>query len=106
MNRRDCMKSLVGGVIGATATTGLAAEQDAERRSPIIDGAEHAWVLDDPKFPINPELSNCPTSRPGHDQTMERLLADMRKYDVDKVVISHVCYYGTDNSGSSGKRSR
>ena len=101
MNRRDCMKSLVGSAIGVTATTGLAATPNAEQRSPIVDGAEHAWVLDDPKFPINPELSNCPTSRPDYDQTMERLLADMRKYGVDKVVISHVCYYGTDNSYTS-----
>jgi hypothetical protein len=29
---------------------------------------------------------------------MEHLLADMKTYSIDKVVISHVVYYGSDNS--------
>jgi len=29
---------------------------------------------------------------------MEYLLGEMKTYGVDKVVISHVCYYGSDNS--------
>ena len=67
-------------------------------RSPIVNGAEHAWVIDDPGFPIDPGLSNCPNNKPTRNYSLEHLLAQMRVYGIDKVVISHVCYYGSDNS--------
>ena len=100
MHRRDCMKTLAGGALGvAVLPTGLAAVRANDtRRTPIVNAAEHAWVIDDPAFPINPRLSNCPSNKPKRSYTMEHLLAEMRVYGIDKVVISHVCYYGTDNT--------
>ena len=80
---------------GALAAPNAAAQEDD---APIINGAEHAWVLHDPRFPINTRLSNCPRAQVNREYSMETLLAEMRTYAVDKVVISHVCYYGTDNS--------
>jgi len=98
MKRRDCLKAMAGALGGATFTSSLAA---SPARAPIINGAEHAWVINDPKFPINPALSNCPHSKPKRNYSMEHLLAEMAVREIDKVVISHVCYYGTDNSYSS-----
>ena len=99
MDRRQCMQTLIGGVYGAATTAaGLAAPPEQPQTAPIVNGAEHAWVLDDPRFPINPELSNCPTNKPTRDYSMQHLLQQMKVYGIDKVVISHVCYYGTDNS--------
>ena len=95
MKRRECLKTLLGLFGGTAFVSHLLA---APRRTPIVNGAEHAWVIDDPKFPMNPRLSNCPNSRPSRDYSMEHLLAQMNVYGIDKVVISHVCYYGTDNS--------
>ena len=68
---------------------------------PIIDAAEHAWVLHDPRFQIDSEISSCPGGRPDHEQSGEDLIAGMKMYGVDRVVISHVCYYGRDNSYTS-----
>jgi predicted TIM-barrel fold metal-dependent hydrolase len=65
---------------------------------PIINCAEHAWVLNDADFPFNPELSNCPNSRPEHEESAENHLFTMQIYGVDKLVISQVCYYGRDNT--------
>ncbi|MCC6587401.1 MAG: amidohydrolase [Bryobacterales bacterium] len=66
-------------------------------RTPIVNGAEHAWVLYDKRFPIDPQLATCPTNLPKYEYPAEQILADMRSYNVDHVVISHVCYYGRDN---------
>ena len=71
--------------------------QGPARRTPVVNAAEHAWVLHDPRFPINPELATCPSGIPKYEYTAENILADMRSYGVDHVVISHVCYYGRDN---------
>ena len=68
---------------------------------PIIDAAEHAWVLHDPRFQIDSEISSCPGGRPDHELSGEDLIAGMKMYGVDRVVISHVCYYGRDNSYTS-----
>ncbi len=65
---------------------------------PVVNAAEHAWVTHDPRFPIRPELSVCPTGLPKYDYSGEQILADMKSYNVDHVVISHVCYYGRDNT--------
>lgn len=100
MDRRDCLTTLAGGALGAAVIPSQlsAADEKPEQKSPIVNGAEHAWVIDDPKFPINPRLSNCPNNEPKRNYSMEHLLAQMQVYGIDKVVISHVCYYGTDNS--------
>lgn len=84
----------------ALSTAGALAASDAAAKEadPIINAAEHAWVLHDERFPINSRLSNCPNNRPGREYSMEHILSQMQLYNVDKVVISHVCYYGTDNS--------
>jgi predicted TIM-barrel fold metal-dependent hydrolase len=66
--------------------------------TPIVNGAEHAWVIHDARFPIDPELATCPGNLPKHDYSAEYLLSEMRTYKVDHVVISHVCYYGRNNS--------
>ena len=68
---------------------------------PIINGAEPAWTLRDERFGIDPEVASCPRNLPDREQSAEDLLADMRSYGVDRVVISHVCYYGRDNSYAS-----
>ena len=71
--------------------------QTPPRRSPVVNAAEHAWVLHDSRFLINPELATCPSGIPKYEYSAENILADMRSYGVDHVVISHVCYYGRDN---------
>jgi L-fuconolactonase len=86
MTRREAF-ALAGGAALAAA---------APSRAPIVNGAEHAWVMYDPRFPINPALANCPDP-PSHEYSAEFLLAEMKTWGVDHVVISHVCYYGMDN---------
>ena len=67
-------------------------------RLPVINAAEHAWVVNDPRFPIRPELATCPKELVSYDYSAEYLLHEMQLYQNDHVVISHVCYYGRDNS--------
>lgn len=69
----------------------------AAGKAPVVNAAEHAWVLHDRRFPIDPTLAVCPANLPKHEYAAEHILADMRSYGVDHVVISHVCYYGRDN---------
>jgi len=66
-------------------------------RAPIINAAEHAWVINDPQFPIDPEISSCPSGKPKSAYSGEHLIAEMKTYGIDKTVISHVCYYGRNN---------
>ncbi len=89
LNRRQTLASLAA----------LAAQ--AQPRVPVVNAAEHAWVLNNPRYPIRPELSVCPASPPKHDYSAEFLLSEMKTYAVDHVVISHVCHYGRDNSYAS-----
>ena len=70
----------------------------SERSAPIVNASEHAWVINDPRFPVNPDLSNCPNQKMDHAYSMEHILSDMRVHSVDKVVILQFCLYGTDNS--------
>ena len=76
----------------------FAVAQAAPSPVPIINGGEHAWVLRDPRFAINPNLATCPNSLPKHEYSAESILELMRRNGVDKCVIIHVCYYGRDNS--------
>ncbi len=69
----------------------------AAPRAPVVNGAEHAWVTHDPRFPIDPQLATCTASLPRYDYSAEYLISEMHTYGVDSVVISHVCYYGRDN---------
>ncbi len=64
---------------------------------PIINASEHAWTLHDPRFVIDPQVSVCPNNVPDCEQTGESLIARMLEYNVDRTVISHVCYYGRNN---------
>jgi len=66
-------------------------------RAPIIDAAAHAWVVGNPKFPLDPAIATCPENMPTIDESAEHLLARMANYGIDQTVISHVCYYGRDN---------
>ena len=75
-----------------------AAFSAAPERAPIVNGAEHAWVLHDPRFPIRRELATCTGNLPNYEYSGEYLLSEMRTWGVDHVVISHVCYYGRENS--------
>ena len=96
MTRRTYLSTLTG-----AAVVGAAHSASAQRikRSPytIVNGGEHAWVLDDPRFPIRAESSVCATL-PKHQYSAEGILELMRRNGVDKTVIIHVCYYGRDNS--------
>ncbi len=74
-----------------------AAFAPAAAKAPVINGAEHAWVAGGWK----PDLATCPTNLPSHDYSGEYLMSEMKTYSVDGVVISHVCYYGRDNSYTS-----
>ena len=98
IDRREYLK-----LSGAAAFLAESAAQRAggSERSEIVNGAEHAWVIHDPRFAPDPRLSNCPSSVPDRDYSREHLLSQMRVYGIDKVVISHVCYYGTNNSYTS-----
>ena len=66
--------------------------------SPIINAAEHAWVIHDPRFAIDPEIASCPRNLPNREYSAEHLIAQMRIYGIHKTVISHVCYYGRNNA--------
>ena len=94
MNRRDYLK-----LTSASALAGAVPNPaPAANRTPIVNAAEHAWVIHDPRFAPDPRLANCPNTIPNRDYSREHLLAEMETYEVDKVVISHVCYYGVNNS--------
>ena len=69
----------------------------ADTPSPIINAAEHAWVINDPRFPIEREVASCPRHLPTSDYSAEHLIAEMNIYGIDRTVISHVCYYGRNN---------
>ena len=69
----------------------------ADNPSPIINAAEHAWVINDPRFPIEREFASCPDHLPTSDYSAEHLIAEMNIYGIDRTVISHVCYYGRNN---------
>jgi len=98
MKRREWLKTTLGALGSAALASEVVAAPD---RAPIVNGAEHAWVINNQRFPINPDRSNCPGSKPTRNYSMEHLLAEMGVHGIDKVVISHVCYYGTDNSYTS-----
>jgi predicted TIM-barrel fold metal-dependent hydrolase len=68
-----------------------------QSRAPVVNGAEHVWVLNS-KFPMTREMAVCPANFPEYEYSAEYLLSEMKTYHVDHVVISHVCYYGRDNS--------
>jgi predicted TIM-barrel fold metal-dependent hydrolase len=87
MTRRDVLR--LGAATVAPPATG---------RSPVVNAAEHAWVVNDPRFPIREEVATCPKNMAKYDYSAEYLLSEMQQYRNDHVVISHVCYYGRDNS--------
>ena len=87
MTRRDVLKLSAATVVPAPT-----------RRSPVVNAAEHAWVVNDPRFPIRPELATCPKNLVKYDYSAEYLLSEMQLHQNEHVVISHVCYYGRDNS--------
>ena len=87
MTRRDLLSAGAG-----------AALMPAAGRAPVVNAAEHAWVVNDPRFPIREELATCPKNLVKYDYSAEWLISEMDQYKNDHVVISHVCYYGRDNS--------
>jgi len=93
MTRRTAMVALAGGLAAAPASP----VRPQETRAPVVNAAEHAWVIHDPRFPIDPQLATCPQNLPAYDYSAEWLLSEMRTYQVDHVAISHVCYYGRNN---------
>src|SRR4029453_12315245 len=82
-------RELLLGSVGAAAAW-------TQPSAPVVNAGEHAWVLNS-KFPMSGELTVCP-NLPDHEYSAEFLLSEMKTYRVDHVVISHVCYYGRDNS--------
>jgi predicted TIM-barrel fold metal-dependent hydrolase len=69
-----------------------------ELRAPIVNASEHAWVTHDPRYAIEPGVATCPANLPRYDYSAEFLISEMRTYKVDQVLVSHVCYYGRNNS--------
>ena len=41
---------------------------------PIINAAEHAWVIHDERFPLDQEVATCPNSFPDYEQSGEDLI--------------------------------
>ena len=62
--------------------------------APVVDAAAHVWVVGDPRFPIDSAVASCPCSLPRIDESAKYVLARADAYGIDRVVISHVCYYG------------
>lgn len=91
MTRRQALATAAGAALPPTAPA----------RARVINCAEHVWVINNPKFPIDPALATCPTNLPDHDYSGEWLLDEMKRYNTDHTVISHVCYYGRDNRYTS-----
>jgi hypothetical protein len=90
MTRREC-------ILGGTAASVLTSASAAADKAPVVNAAEHAWVLHDPRFRIDPEIATCTSNLPKYEYSGEHILAEMRTHKVDHVVISHVCYYGRNN---------
>ena len=95
MTRREALARAAGAALAAGAPAAPPV------RAPVINAAEHVWVINDPKFPIDPQVATCPANLPGYAYSGEWLLDEMKRYNVDHVVISHVCYYGRNNSYTS-----
>jgi len=55
-------------------------------------------VVNNPRFPLDPGIATCPENMPTIDESAEHLIARMDTFGIDQTVISHVCYYGRDNS--------
>jgi L-fuconolactonase len=94
MTRRDLLSLAAGGALHVELAS-------TASRTPIVNAAEHAWVVHDPAFSLKAAESTCTTNFPGYDYSAEYLLSEMKTYGVDHVVISHVCYYGRNNSYTS-----
>ncbi|MCC6590529.1 MAG: amidohydrolase [Bryobacterales bacterium] len=92
MTRRDMLAS--------SAATALASAlpPPAANPAPVVNCAEHVWVVRDPRFPIRRELATCPRELVEYDYSGEYLISEMKRYNHNHTVISHVCYYGRDNS--------
>ena len=92
MTRRD--------LLATSAATALASAlpPPAADRAPVVNCAEHVWVVRDPRFPIRRELATCPRELVEYDYSGEYLISEMKRYNHNHTVISHVCYYGRDNS--------
>jgi predicted TIM-barrel fold metal-dependent hydrolase len=94
MTRREALACTTGCLLYSGASP-------AAERAPVINTAEHVWVINDPRFKIDPQIATCPSNLPKHDYSGEWLLDEMKRYNVDHVAISHVCYYGRNNSYTS-----
>jgi predicted TIM-barrel fold metal-dependent hydrolase len=94
MTRREILACAAGGLLRPGGSPGA-------DRAPVINAAEHVWVTNDARFRIDPQVATCPTNLPNHDYSGEWLLEEMKRYNVDHVVISHVCYYGRNNAYTS-----
>jgi predicted TIM-barrel fold metal-dependent hydrolase len=70
-------------------------------RSPVVNAAEHAWVIHDPAFRIDLDVASCPNHPPRSEYAIEHIKSEMKIHGIDKVVISHVCYYGKNNAYTS-----
>ena len=85
IDRRSCLGRLAAGGLAAAGGTLCGpdpVEAAGESSGEIVNGAEHAWLINDKDFPINPKLSNCPNSKPRRNYSMEHLLAEMQVHQV------------------------
>ena len=56
-------------------------------RAPVIDGAAHAWVVDNSQFSIDPDVATCPQNMPAIDESAEHLLARMATFGIDNFTM-------------------
>jgi hypothetical protein len=63
-------------------------------RAPIVNAAEHARVVGDPQFPLDPDAATCPENMPVIDKSAEYLIEHMDMYSIDQTVIG--CPLGAD----------
>jgi hypothetical protein len=70
----------------------------APARAPVVNAAEHAWVMSDARFPVREDFATCPKSLVRYDYSGEYLISEMERYRNDHPAISQVCSYGRDNS--------
>ena len=62
MLRREFLALSAMGSMGATRA--------APAATPVVNGAEHAWVLHDARFRIDPAIASCPSNLPKNPRTL------------------------------------
>ncbi len=70
----------------------------ADSQTPIIDGAAHAWVVNNPRFPLDPGIATCPENMPTIGESAEHLIARMATFGIDQTAESRQKNLGGEGS--------